>query len=190
MRPFLSKADRKTRKETTGNFGGLCQISPALRSKDIGKKYRRRVGRIPAPPAGETSGSPHRGSRCFFRARFYHSTKFRLTAHFVLRESCWGCHPKPAFLRLAPLEKIPEKNFSDFSKNTSVLPPVFLLLVKGQSIKRKELKPMKKYNTPHRRRVIKTRLTEEEYTEFSERVTLCQMSQAEFIRQALIKISC
>ena len=44
---------------------------------------------------------------------------------------------------------------------------------------------MKKYNTPHRRRVIKTRLTAEEYAEFSERVTLCKMSQAEFIRQAL-----
>ena len=41
---------------------------------------------------------------------------------------------------------------------------------------------MKRYNTPHRRRVIKTRLTEEEYAEFSERVTLCKMSQAEFIR--------
>ena len=40
---------------------------------------------------------------------------------------------------------------------------------------------MKKYNTPHRRRVIKTRLTEEEYAEFAERVTLCKMSQAEFI---------
>ena len=48
---------------------------------------------------------------------------------------------------------------------------------------------MKKYNTPHRHRVIKTRLTEEEYAEFSERVTLCKMSQAEFIRQALIKSS-
>ena len=48
---------------------------------------------------------------------------------------------------------------------------------------------MKRYNTPHRRRVIKTRLTEEEYAEFSERVTLCKMSQAEFIRQALIKSS-
>ena len=48
---------------------------------------------------------------------------------------------------------------------------------------------MRKYNTPHRRRVIKTRLTEEEYAEFSERVTLCKMSQAEFIRQALIKSS-
>ena len=48
---------------------------------------------------------------------------------------------------------------------------------------------MRKYNTPHRHRVIKTRLTEEEYAEFSERVTLCKMSQAEFIRQALIKSS-
>lgn len=46
---------------------------------------------------------------------------------------------------------------------------------------------MKRYNTPHRHRVIKTRLTEEEYAEFSERVTLCKMSQAEFIRQALTK---
>ncbi len=48
---------------------------------------------------------------------------------------------------------------------------------------------MKRYNTPHRHRVIKTRLTEEEYAEFSERVSLCKMSQAEFIRQALIKSS-
>ena len=40
---------------------------------------------------------------------------------------------------------------------------------------------MKKYNTPHRSRVIKTRLTVEEYAEFSERVSLCKMSQAEFI---------
>ena len=36
---------------------------------------------------------------------------------------------------------------------------------------------MKKYNTPHRRRVIKTRLTVEEYAEFAERVTLCKMSR-------------
>lgn len=45
----------------------------------------------------------------------------------------------------------------------------------------------KKYNTPHRSRVIKTRLTGEEYAEFSERVSFCQMSQAEYIRQALTK---
>ena len=46
---------------------------------------------------------------------------------------------------------------------------------------------MKKYNTPHRSRVIKTRLTVEEYAEFSERVSLCKMSQAEFIRQAITR---
>ena len=46
---------------------------------------------------------------------------------------------------------------------------------------------MKRYNTPHRHRVIKTRLTEEEFAEFSERVSLCKMSQSEYIRQALIK---
>ncbi len=46
---------------------------------------------------------------------------------------------------------------------------------------------MKKYNSPHRHRVIKTRLTEEEFAEFSERVSLCKMSQSEYIRQALIK---
>ena len=46
---------------------------------------------------------------------------------------------------------------------------------------------MKKYNTPHRSRVIKTRLDEEEYAEFIERVSLCKMSQSEYIRQALTK---
>ena len=125
MRPFLSKADRKTRKEITGNSGGLCQIFHALRSKDRGKKYRRRVGRSPASPAGETSGSPHRGRRYFFRARFYHSTKIRVNAHFVLRESCWGCHPKPAFLRLAPLEKSPKKFFRIFQKTLPLMPLFF-----------------------------------------------------------------
>ena len=46
---------------------------------------------------------------------------------------------------------------------------------------------MKKYNTPHRSRVIKTRLDEEEYAEFIERVSLCKMSQSEYIRQAITK---
>ena len=43
----------------------------------------------------------------------------------------------------------------------------------------------KPYNTPHRRRVEKTRMTEEEYAEFSEQLSLYGMSQAEFIRQAI-----
>ena len=44
---------------------------------------------------------------------------------------------------------------------------------------------MKRYNTPHRSRVVKTRMTEEEYAEFAERLSACNMSQAEFIRQAI-----
>ena len=43
----------------------------------------------------------------------------------------------------------------------------------------------KRYNTPHRSRVVKTRMTEEEYAEFAERLSACNMSQAEFIRQAV-----
>ena len=31
---------------------------------------------------------------------------------------------------------------------------------------------MKRYNTPHRSRVVKTRMTEEEYAEFAERLLL------------------
>ena len=30
---------------------------------------------------------------------------------------------------------------------------------------------MKRYNTPHRSRVVKTRMTEEEYAEFAERLS-------------------
>ena len=51
---------------------------------------------------------------------------------------------------------------------------------------RKEVFTMRKrYNTPHRSRIVKTRMTEEEYAEFAERLSACNMSQAEFIRQAI-----
>lgn len=43
----------------------------------------------------------------------------------------------------------------------------------------------KKYNTPHRSRVVKTRMTEEECTDFLERLKQYEMSQSEFIRQAI-----
>ena len=43
----------------------------------------------------------------------------------------------------------------------------------------------KKYNTPHRSRVVKTRMTDEEYAEFAGRLEQYDMSQAEFIRQAI-----
>lgn len=41
------------------------------------------------------------------------------------------------------------------------------------------------YNTPKRSFVIKTRLNEEEHTEFMKLLKACDMSQAEFIRQAI-----
>ena len=43
----------------------------------------------------------------------------------------------------------------------------------------------KRYNTPHRSRVVKTRMTEEEYAEFAQRLSAYNRSQAEFIRQAI-----
>lgn len=44
---------------------------------------------------------------------------------------------------------------------------------------------MKRYNTPHRSRVVKTRLTDEEYADFTARLAPYGMSQSEFIRQAI-----
>ena len=35
---------------------------------------------------------------------------------------------------------------------------------------------MKRYNTPHRSRVVKTRMTEEEYAEFAQRLSAYHMS--------------
>ncbi len=43
----------------------------------------------------------------------------------------------------------------------------------------------KRYATPHRNRVVKTRMTEEEYADFTERLAAYEMSQSEFIRQAI-----
>ena len=43
----------------------------------------------------------------------------------------------------------------------------------------------KKYNTPHRRHVVKTRLSDEEYADFTERLAAYEISQSEFIRQAI-----
>lgn len=43
----------------------------------------------------------------------------------------------------------------------------------------------KKYNTPHRRHVVKTRLSDEEYTDFTGRLAAYEISQSEFIRQAI-----
>ncbi len=46
---------------------------------------------------------------------------------------------------------------------------------------------MKRYNTPHRSRVVKTRLTDEEYAHITARLAPYGMSQSEFIRQAITR---
>ena len=46
---------------------------------------------------------------------------------------------------------------------------------------------MKRYNTPHRSRVVKTQLTDEEYADFTARLAPYGMSQSEFIRQAITR---
>ena len=43
----------------------------------------------------------------------------------------------------------------------------------------------KKYNTPQRSHVVKTRLSDEEYADFTERLAAYEISQSEFIRQAI-----
>ena len=43
----------------------------------------------------------------------------------------------------------------------------------------------KTYNTPNRTHIVKPRLDEEEYAEFMRRMKLYEMSQAEFIREAI-----
>ena len=51
---------------------------------------------------------------------------------------------------------------------------------------RKEVTTMrKKYNTPHRSRVVKTRLSEDEYADFTARLAPYGISQSEFLRQAI-----
>ena len=43
----------------------------------------------------------------------------------------------------------------------------------------------KRYNTPHRSRVVKTRLSEDEYADFTARLAPYGISQSEFLRQAI-----
>ena len=76
------------------------------------------------------------------------------------RETCWGVpSPNPA-MRLAPL-----------------IPP--------SRRERRSQTMRKKYNTPHRSHVVKTRLTDEEYADFTERLAPYGISQSEFLRQAI-----
>ena len=46
---------------------------------------------------------------------------------------------------------------------------------------------MKRYNTPHRSRVVKTRMTEEEYAEFAERLSAYNMGYSVLLCFCLFK---
>ena len=79
---------------------------------------------------------------------------------FAYRSFCPGgnlvgeCLPQTLLMRLTPLENL-RKFFSDFFKNSSAAHPVFLLLVSGHHAQKGGQPPMKRYNTPHRSRVVK-----------------------------------
>ena len=89
--------------------------------------YLRKQAKMPFSNCSQDRG---RETRQFFRARFYRSTKFRLSLILSLRESCWGVpSPNPA-MRLTPLKNL-SKYFFGFFKNSSASHPVFLLLVRG-----------------------------------------------------------
>ena len=45
--------------------------------------------------------------------------------------------------------------------------------------------PRKRYDTPHRSRVVKTRMTEKEYADFAARLAPYGISQSEFIRRTI-----
>ena len=71
-----------------------------------------------------------------------------LFAHFAPAGILLGsAFPKPCLCGLRRL-KIPQNIFSDFFKNSSVLPPVFLLLVREHHAQKGCLPTMKRYNTP------------------------------------------
>lgn len=79
-----------------------------------------------------------------------------LFAHFAPAGILLGsAFPKPCLYGLRRL-KIPQNNFSDFSKTVPLYPPpVFPLLVRGYHTQKGGLPTMKRYNTPNRSRVVK-----------------------------------
>ena len=96
------------------------------------------------------------------------------------RETCWGVpSPNPA-MRLAP-----QKYFRNGYPKIFNVPPVFCPKNVRCKVKGGLQTMPKKYNTPHRSRVVKTRLSEDEYADFTARLAPYGISQSEFLRQAI-----
>ena len=103
-----------------------------------------------------------RGSLQSRRARFYRGAKIRLPLIFAPTGILLGsAFPKPCYAACAAYPR-------------------------RAHAARKEVTTMrKKYNTPHRSRVVKTRLSEDEYADFTARLAPYGISQSEFLRQAI-----
>ena len=108
-------------------------------------------------------GKARTGPVCgLLRASFYHGAKIRNSAVLPLAGNLLGsAFPKPCYAACAAYPR-------------------------RAHAARKEVTTMrKKYNTPHRSRVVKTRLTEDEYADFTARLAPYGISQSEFLRQAI-----
>jgi len=115
----------------------------------------------------------------------YRSTKIRLSLILPLRESCWGVpSPNPAYAAYAAGKSL-KIIFRIFQKQFRFTPCFSPISERTPRTAEGGFTMRKRYNTPHRSRVVKTRMTEEEYAEFAERLSAYNMSQAEFIRQAI-----
>src|SRR5699024_11274248 len=96
------------------------------------------------------------------RASFYHGAKIRNSAVLPLAGNLLGsAFPKPCFAACAAYPR-------------------------RAHAARKEVTTMrKKYKTPHRSRVVKTRLSEDEYADFTARLAPYGISHSEFLRHAI-----
>ncbi len=83
--------------------------------------------------------------------------------------------PKSAILRFCPLCKACWEGLLQ------------TLLMRPDGRERRSTLEEKIQHAPHRSHVVKTRMTEEEYADFTERLKNYDMSQAEFIRQAITR---
>ncbi len=101
LRPFLLKSGRKARKEITENPGRLCHIFLAVRSNNDGKNTTAKLAEPTPCKPRENGESPHSRSRYFLRARFYHSTKIRLSLILSYGNLVGVATPSPPFAACA-----------------------------------------------------------------------------------------
>ena len=112
---FLSNAVMKTRKDFPGNFARFplpCVVSSRGRNTPQSwqkpRPLRQRYQQKPTQRVKGISKSPHRGSRHFLRASFYHGAKIRNSAVLPFAGNLLGsAFPKPCYGGLR------RKNISD-----------------------------------------------------------------------------